>query len=102
RGLWRREPVGRECLGAAFSPDGRELVTGEFSVKETGEGRGQVREFSGEVCLWDATTGRKSGSLPGGPYQLVRPAGYSPDGKYLLIKDEHRGKESEHRLIVWD
>ena len=102
RERWHHDGEGWSILGAAFSPDGQTLVTGHDHCKKTGKGREQKREFSGEVGFWDALTGQKKPNLPGGPYQIIWSVDYSPDGKYLVFQDEHRGKESEHYLCVWD
>jgi WD40 repeat protein len=102
RQLWHHDGEGWGILGAAFSPDGQTLVTGHNYCKKTGEGRALKREFSGEVRFWDAGTGRKKANLPGGPYQIIWSVEYSPDGKYVVFQDEHRGKETDHYLGVWD
>ncbi len=102
RERWRHDGEGMGILGAAFSPDGKTLGTGHTRCKKTGEGRVQKREFSGEVRFWDAATGQRKPNLPGGPYQIIWYVDYSPDGKYLVFRDEYRAKESEHHLCVWD
>jgi len=102
RELWHHERDGWGVTGAAFSPDGQTLVSGHDYFKKTGEGREQKREFTGEICFWDAGSGKKKATLPGGPYQIVWSVEYSPDGKYLLFQDEHRDKERKTYLGVWD
>src|SRR5262249_24118937 len=102
RQLWHQDGNGIGSYGAAFSPNGKTLVTGGSRCKRTGEGRQEKREYFGEVRFWDAATGRKKENLPGGPYQLIWSVNYSPDGKYLVFLDEHRDKESEYRFCVWD
>jgi WD40 repeat protein len=102
RRLWHHDGDGWGILGAAISPDGKTLVTGHNFCKKTGEGREQRREFTGEVRFWDAGTGQKKANLPGGPHQIIWSVDYSPDGKYVVFQDEHRGKESKHYLGVWD
>ncbi len=99
---WRQELKAREGLGLAFSPDGRTVATTQFRVEQTEAGKVRAREFFGEVSFWDAASGRQTGSLPGGPYQLVGDVEYSPDGKYLVFGDEHRGKDSTYHVNLWD
>jgi WD40 repeat protein len=102
RQLWHHDGEGWGILGAAFSPDGKTLVTGHTFCKKTGEGREQKREFFGEVRFWDTCTGQKKVSLPGGPYQIIWSVEYSRDARYVVFQDEHRGKETAHYLGVWD
>ncbi len=102
RECWRNDGEGAGILGAAFSPDGKTLVSGHNRCKKTGEGREQKREFSGEVRFWDAATGKRKANLPGGPYQIIWSVAYSRDGKYVIFMEEQRGKENEFRLHVWD
>jgi WD40 repeat protein/serine/threonine protein kinase len=63
-------PVGLECQAAAFSTDGRYLVTG----------RG-----NGKVQIWDARDGREIGEL-GNHFGAVRGVAFSaePEGRYLV------------------
>jgi WD40 repeat protein len=102
RQLWHQDGQGWSIYGAAFSPDGKTLVTGNCFCKKTGEGRAQKREFSGAVRFWDAGTGQKKANLPGGPYQIISSVGYSRDAKYVVFQDKDRGKENGHYLGVWD
>jgi dipeptidyl aminopeptidase/acylaminoacyl peptidase len=102
RECWRHDGNGMGIGGAAFSPDSKTLVTGNDRCKKTGEGRNQKREFSGEVRFWDAATGKRKPNLPGGPYQIIWSIAYSPDGKYVVFQDEHRGENSQQYLGVWD
>lgn len=100
--LWHHHGEGWAIQSAAFSPDGQSLVTGHLVLKTTGAGREQRQDYLGEVRFWDVAGGKMTATLPGGAYQVLLAVEYSPDGKYVVFHDEHRGKESQHYLGVWD
>jgi WD40 repeat protein len=66
-------------FSAAFSPDGKRVVTGSWD--ETAK-------------IWDAETGREIRSLPGHKHKVSHVA-YSPDGKCILTV-------SGDTAIIWD
>ena len=80
-------PVGREYTAAAFSTDGRYLITG----------RG-----NGKVQIWDARNGRPIGDLGArvGPIGAhagpIRGVVFSPDGRYLA------SVSADSRVNLWD
>jgi len=105
RQLWHHDGEGWDSInGAAFSPDCQTLVTGHSVGKETGEGRRQLPEFTGELRVWDVGSGKRRANLPGGPYQIIYSVQYSSDGRYVVFLDDHRDKKSERvqYLGVWD
>jgi WD40 repeat protein/serine/threonine protein kinase len=73
-------PVGGEYTAAAFSTDGRFLVTG----------RG-----SGKVQVWDARDGRYIGEL-GAHLGPIRGVVFSPDGRYLA------SASADGKVNLWD
>jgi WD40 repeat protein len=101
--LRHKEPF----TAAAFSPDGRLLVTGAgklFDIPRPGES-----EPRGEVRLWEAATGKPLGALPhaAGP---VRAVTFSTDGKSVLIASGNESRlwalpgplpGSVERITLW-
>jgi WD40 repeat protein len=73
-------PPGQEYLSAAFSPDGRYLVTGRLG---------------GDVQVWDAKTGDKVGTLGTHDWE-VRAVVFSRDGKHLATAS------SNGQVKLWD
>jgi WD40 repeat protein/serine/threonine protein kinase len=59
----------------AFSPDGKRLATNSWGVNEQGR-------LSGELKLWDLTTGRERLTHKA-PSAYASGVAFSPDGKYL-------------------
>jgi eukaryotic-like serine/threonine-protein kinase len=101
-GLWGREEdnsvriwdaeTGRELLclragngavvSAAFSPDGRRIVTGEWA--NTGR-------------VWDAVSGEQLLVLNGGPAEVLYSVGFSRDGTHIIS-----GSTGSRSVHVWD
>ncbi|MDP6636746.1 MAG: protein kinase [Phycisphaerae bacterium] len=75
---------GWQVCSAAFSPDGKTLVTGAGSLFG-----------DGELKLWDAATGREKLSLIGHSGQIYA-AVFSPDGKTLITS------ASDATIRLWD
>src|SRR5262249_508289 len=100
-----------DVLSAAFSPDGKDIVTaskdktGRLWDAETGKLMGEVRGHDGDVesaafspdgrrivtasqdktaRLWDAETGKPIGDPLRGHENPVTSAAFSPDGKRLV------------------
>jgi dipeptidyl aminopeptidase/acylaminoacyl peptidase len=104
RQRWSHEGDALGISGAAFSPEGRTLVTGHTRSTKTGEGRNLRRSYTGEVRFWDVSTGRQVSCLSR-PDRLVGDTQFSPNGKYVLISEEHRdstGRTGEVQVHVWD
>jgi WD40 repeat protein len=76
--------------GVAFSPDGTCLATGGMAALDKSE-----KEFTGEVTIWDATTGKRITTLRGHSNGVLALA-YSPDGKRLV------SGSLDGTVIVWD
>jgi WD40 repeat protein len=68
-------------IGAAYSPDGRRLATGNMD---------------GTVKIWDAESGRELLTLGGQRYPVGRVA-FSPDGSRLVVAGGDAGT-----VTVWD
>jgi WD40 repeat protein len=72
---------GDKVYTAAFSPDGRFVATGEES---------------GDVWIWDVTTGQRVGTPFASPGYAVTAVAYTPDGKLLATGSDDYG------VRVWD
>jgi WD40 repeat protein len=70
--------------GLALSPDGKTLAVGS----RTPAGAADVR-------LWDVTTGKETGPLPG-PFNQIYALAFSAEGRLLATAD------SSGRVVVWD
>jgi WD40 repeat protein len=77
---------GRGNAGAAFSPDGRLLITGSG--------------FQG-VVWWDVRTGRASDQLARLSHNEGLSAAFTPDGKQV-ITTSWAGHQQSHPVAVWD
>jgi WD40 repeat protein len=73
-------PFGPACFAAAFSPDGRYLVTGDGL---------------GALQVWDAGTGRAVGTL-GSHDQVIRGVVFSRDGRHLATSS------GNGEIKLWD
>jgi len=89
-GLPMSPPItwGSRIEDAAFSPDGRRLITADAD---------------GKAVLWDGSNGRRLAELPReGP--LVRAVGFTTDGRAVTIADDGQGvtwdAETGHRLAT--
>jgi len=73
--------VAKGVITAAFSPDGRRLVTGE-------------RDLTARV--WDVTTGKSVLGPLTGHRDLLTGVAFSPDGRYIVTTSR------DHDARVWD
>jgi WD40 repeat protein len=78
------EALSSPLSGLALSPDGKTLAVGN----RTPTGAADMR-------LWDVTTGKEIGPLPG-PFNHPAVLAFSPDGRLLATTD------SGGRVVVWD
>jgi WD40 repeat protein len=116
--------ISRRVAGAAFSPDGRWLVTthsgrlpalrvwnattGEEVVSLPGvsglswgpEGRSFAFVDGAAVKVWDPARGKEVQSLRRGADGAAHPLAWSPDGKRLF--ERTFGQEDGERIDVWD
>jgi WD40 repeat protein len=77
----------RGALAAAFSPDGRTLLTGHES---------------GELIVWDAKSGKEL-ARPAGLRNAVRGIAFTRDGKTFVTVGGFNGKNDEPGdAVVWD
>ena len=65
-------------VSAAFSPDGKTIVTASVDSR----GHGNPDDL---VCIWEVETGALLHTLPGEP-SSIRSVAFSPDGKIILTK----------------
>ena len=68
-------------LSAAFSPDGKRIVTASFD---------------GTARIWDATTGEPIGEPLRGHERGVTSAAYSPDGRRIVTASQDKTAR------IWD
>ena len=68
-------------LSIRFSPNGREIATGDIA---------------GNVDFWDAATGHRVGRTLGGQNGLVLSVTYSPDGKDVVTTS------TDGKFRLWD
>src|SRR5581483_666451 len=87
---------------AAFSPDGRRVVTGTGDFADNGELLFPLSDpkRAGEARVWDAATGRPL--IPPLPHAgAVQRAVFSPDGRRILTVTAG-GPASRDTVQVWD
>lgn len=73
--------IAKGVVTAAFSPDGRRLVTGEQNLT---------------VRVWDLTTGKRVLGPLTGHRDLITGVAFSPDGRYIVTTSR------DHDARVWD
>jgi WD40 repeat protein len=99
----------------ALSADSKLLAVRYNLLRSIKEGKNYRDEESGQLHVFNLQTGRQlwyhdgkgwgilgAAFSPDGPYQIIWSIDYSPDGKYVVFRDEHRGKETDDYLGVWD
>jgi WD40 repeat protein len=80
----------------AFSPDGKQVAA---VVPPASAPRTDKR--SGELIIWDATTGQQLHAIPDIQGTRPRPA-FSPDGARIALVSQKAGDGFESEVKVWD
>jgi WD40 repeat protein/serine/threonine protein kinase len=94
-------------MGVAYSPDGTRLasVGGKVETYKNPQGGFQYHLLSGEIKVWDASTGQQVLSFTG-PKQFVFRLAFSPDGRWLATVGGgyEDGEQSRHlgEVAIWD
>ncbi len=77
---WEAGPLAAQGQSVSYNSDGRFLATTSWGF--------------GQVCIWDAKTGRRLLELPGAGPGFIWSARFSPGSKYLVAA-------SNHGLTIW-
>lgn len=78
---------------AAFSPDGRYILSGHESSKDN------------HLRLWDVATGREIPRFAGNVSYALRSVVFSPDGRFalsIIYNEEKKETDKREVVIIWD